>query len=187
MPVPCLKLQIPVSACQVGDVRSIPVLWRYPRRGNGNPLEYSRLENPLARGAWWATVHRVAKSRTWLKRLNNTDTRDRVPAVGLWEETVYWQLQYTVLSAIMGKIPWRHQKGDLSSFVSIRKGYPESWQLSRAFEDWAFIHFLTGHLQLEAYPLLGIWDLLQHHSWGPWLHQVYFPGQGGRGVERISE
>ena len=144
-----------VSACQVGDVRSIPVLRRSPRGGNSNPLEYSRMENPLDRGAWWATVHRVAKSQTWLKRLNNTDTRDRVPAVGLWQETVYWELQHTALSAIAGKIPWRRQKGDLSSFESTRKGYPESWQLSRAFEDWAFIHFLIGHLQLEAYPLLG--------------------------------
>ena len=34
--------------------------------GNGNPLQYSCLENPMDRGAWWATVHRVAKSRTGL-------------------------------------------------------------------------------------------------------------------------
>ena len=38
--------------------------------GNGNPLQYSRLENPVDRGAWWASVHRVAQSRTWLKRLS---------------------------------------------------------------------------------------------------------------------
>ena len=36
----------------------------------GNPLQYSCLENPMDRGAWWATVHRVTKTRTWLKRLN---------------------------------------------------------------------------------------------------------------------
>ena len=35
-----------------------------PGEGNGNPLQYSCLENPMDRGAWWATVHRVAKSRT---------------------------------------------------------------------------------------------------------------------------
>ena len=34
--------------------------------GNGTPLQYSRLENPMGGGAWWATVHGVAKSRTWL-------------------------------------------------------------------------------------------------------------------------
>ena len=38
--------------------------------GNGNPLQYSCLENPVARGAWWAAVHRVAYSRTQLKRLS---------------------------------------------------------------------------------------------------------------------
>ena len=38
-----------------------------PGEGNGNPLQYSCLENPMDRGAWWATVHRVAKSQTRLK------------------------------------------------------------------------------------------------------------------------
>ena len=37
-----------------------------PNKGYGNPLQYSCLENPVGRGAWWATVHRVAKSRTRL-------------------------------------------------------------------------------------------------------------------------
>ena len=38
-----------------------------PGRGHGNPLQYSCLENPMDRGAWWATVHRVAKTWTYLK------------------------------------------------------------------------------------------------------------------------
>ena len=53
------------SACSVGDtgdVGSVPVLGRSPRGGHGNRLQYSCLENPMDRGAWWATVHRVAKS-----------------------------------------------------------------------------------------------------------------------------
>ena len=41
--------------------------------GNGNPLYYSCLENPTHRGAWWATVHRVAQSRTRLKRLSSSN------------------------------------------------------------------------------------------------------------------
>ena len=45
----------------------IPGLGRCPVEGHGNPLQYSSLENPMDRGAWWATVHRVAKSRTRLK------------------------------------------------------------------------------------------------------------------------
>ena len=41
----------------------------FPGEGNGNPLQYSCLENPMDRGAWWATVHRVTKSWTWLSDL----------------------------------------------------------------------------------------------------------------------
>jgi len=54
------------SACNVEDLSSIPGLGRSPGEGNGNPLQYSYLENPMDRGAWWATVHGVAKSQTQL-------------------------------------------------------------------------------------------------------------------------
>ena len=47
-----------------GDVGSIPGSGRSPGEGNGNPLQYSCLENPMDRRAWWATVHTVAKSQT---------------------------------------------------------------------------------------------------------------------------
>ena len=46
-----------------GDVGSIPGLGRSPGEGHGNPLRYSCLENPMSRGAWWATVHGVSKSQ----------------------------------------------------------------------------------------------------------------------------
>ena len=52
------------SACNVGDLDSIPGLGRSPGEGNGNPLQYSCLENPMDRGAWQATVHGVAESDT---------------------------------------------------------------------------------------------------------------------------
>ena len=52
------------SACNAGDSALIPGLGRSPGGGNGNPLWYSCLENPMDRGAWWATVHGVAKSWT---------------------------------------------------------------------------------------------------------------------------
>ena len=44
------------SACNAGDLGSIPGLGRAPGEGNGYPLQYSYLENPMDRGAWWATV-----------------------------------------------------------------------------------------------------------------------------------
>ena len=55
--------EVNASACNVGDLGSIPGSGRSPE-GNGNPLQYSCLENPMDRGAWWATVHGVAKGRT---------------------------------------------------------------------------------------------------------------------------
>ena len=56
------------SAYNAGDLGSIPGLGRSPREGNGNPLQYSRLENSMDRGAWQATAHRVAKSQTRLSK-----------------------------------------------------------------------------------------------------------------------
>ena len=60
----------PANAGDIINVGSSPGSERSPGKGHGNPLWYSCLENPMDRGAWWATVRRVAKSRTRLKRLS---------------------------------------------------------------------------------------------------------------------
>ena len=57
---------LPAKAEDTRDASSIPELGRSPGLGNGNLLQYSCLENPMVRGAWWATVNRVAKSWTQL-------------------------------------------------------------------------------------------------------------------------
>ena len=54
------------STCDAGDPGLIPGLGRYPGEGNGNPLQYSCLDNSIHRGAWWATVHKMAKHGTQL-------------------------------------------------------------------------------------------------------------------------
>ena len=54
------------SACNAGDLGSIPGLGKSLEEGNGNPLKYSCLENSMDRGALWATVHVVTKSKTQL-------------------------------------------------------------------------------------------------------------------------
>ena len=54
------------SAYSAGDLGSVPGLARSPGEGNGSPLQYSYLENPIDGGAWWATVHGVTKSRIQL-------------------------------------------------------------------------------------------------------------------------
>ena len=57
----------PANAGDIRDTGSIPGSGKSPGEGNGNPLQYSCLENPTERGAWWATVH---QSWTWLKQLS---------------------------------------------------------------------------------------------------------------------
>ena len=54
------------SACNAGDLGSIPGSGRSPGEANGNPVQCSCLENRMDRGAWWATVHGLAKSQTRL-------------------------------------------------------------------------------------------------------------------------
>ena len=54
------------SACNAGDPGLIPGSGKSPGEGNGSPLQYSCQENSMDRGAWWATVHGVAKSQTQL-------------------------------------------------------------------------------------------------------------------------
>ena len=56
----------PANSTDTGDASLIPGSGRSPGIGNGNPLQYSCLENSKDRGAWWATVHAVAKSQTGL-------------------------------------------------------------------------------------------------------------------------
>ena len=59
----------PANAGDIRNAGSNPGLGRSPGEGNGNPLQYSCLENPMDRGAWQATIHKITKSRTELKQL----------------------------------------------------------------------------------------------------------------------
>ena len=69
-PVALVINNLPANAGDVRDVGSIPGLGRSPGGGHGNPFQYSGLENPMDRRAWWAAVHGVVKSQTQLKRLS---------------------------------------------------------------------------------------------------------------------
>ena len=69
----------PANEGYIRDTDSIPELGRSPGGGHSNPLQYSCPENPLDRGHWQATVHRVAKSQTWLKQFSmHTHTHIRI-------------------------------------------------------------------------------------------------------------
>ena len=68
--------EVKASACNAGDLGLIPGSGRSPGEGNGNPPQYSCLEDPMDGGAWWATVHKVAKSRTQLSDFTFTFFHD---------------------------------------------------------------------------------------------------------------
>ena len=72
--IQCLRIHLAMQETQV----LIPESGRSPREGNGNPLQYSCLENPMDRGAWLATVHGVAKSRTQLRDFHFWDLRSSI-------------------------------------------------------------------------------------------------------------
>ena len=87
-----------VNAGNVRDAGSIPRSGRSLGVGNGNPLQYSYWENPMDRGAWWATVPCGYKSWTWLKRLSTHMGTCHLPLQGL---------NYVLLQLPTSNIPWR--------------------------------------------------------------------------------
>ena len=99
------------SACNAGDLGFIPRSGRSPGEGNGNPLQYSCLENPVDGGAWSAVVHGVAKSRT---QLNFTFP---FHLHALEEETAIHS------SVLAWRIPGMGEPGELSSLGSHRVGH----------------------------------------------------------------
>ena len=88
----------PANAGDERNAGSIPRSGRSPGEGHGNPLQYSCLENPMDRGGWWATVHGVAKSQTWLKLLSMPAHRGQIPwrrthRTQGWERSLGWLIK----------------------------------------------------------------------------------------------
>ena len=75
---------LPANARGIRDAGSIPGWGRCPAEGNGSPLQYSCPENPMDRGAWRATVHRVAQSWTQLKWLSTAHLNNELFKCLIW-------------------------------------------------------------------------------------------------------
>ena len=96
-------------SANAGDTGSIPGLGRSPGGGNGNPIQYSCLGNPMDRGAWRATVHGVPKS--WTRLSNFTFT---------FHFHALEKEMATHSSILAWEIPWTEEPGGLQSMGSLR-------------------------------------------------------------------
>ena len=76
--------EVKAFACNAGDLGSISGSGRSPGEGNGNPLQYSCLENPMDGGAWKATVHGVAKSRTRMSDFTHSLKLHFISEMSVW-------------------------------------------------------------------------------------------------------
>ena len=108
---------LPANSRDATDSGSIPRSGRSTGGGHRNPLQYSCLENPMDREAWWAIVHRVKKSWTQLKRLS------MYASCRIWVYqiiTFYTKAMATHSSTLAWKIPWMEEPGGLQSMGSWR-------------------------------------------------------------------
>ena len=116
------------------------------RERNGNPLQLSCLENPMDRGAWWAAVHRIAQSQTWLKRMATlssilawripgTEEHGGLPSVGLHRVGHNWSNLAAGVTCPLSR--WCHPtiSSSVVPFSSCLQAFPESgsFQMSRLF------------------------------------------------------
>ena len=131
---------------------------------NGNPLQYSCLENPMDGGAWWAAVYGVAKSRNRLKQLTHTHTHTHsfswLSSIPLSERAMAPHS-----STLAWKIPWMEEPGRLQSMGSLRVGYNwVTWLSLFTFMHWRgkwqpIPVFLPGESQGRGSLVgCGLWD-----------------------------
>ena len=151
---------LPANAGDVRETGSTSGLGRYPGGGHGNPLHYSCLENPMDRGAWRATVHRIAKSWTWQKWLST-----HTPA-GIWPS---WNLN----SALSGfkyilswSIMWLHLRESKICKWSVYSGYNDWFWNCTGIDTCLSLYFLSYVLWATSisHSILGNNQDLINHS-----------------------
>ena len=99
------------SADDIWEEGSIPGLERFPREGNGNPLQYSCLKKSMDNGTWWATVHGVAKSQTWLKQLSiHAVSCSRLTNSSFWFIIIFSFFNFTILYWFCHISTWTHHR-----------------------------------------------------------------------------
>ena len=109
--------EVKASASNAGDPGSIPGLGRSPGEGNGNPLQYSCLEDPMDGGAWWSTVHGVAKSQTQLSDFTYTFTAPTNLCYHHIDAAYYCSMYYQLNCCVSDQV------NNLQHAVPVQQGY----------------------------------------------------------------
>ena len=135
--------EVKASACNAGD--SIPESGRSPGEGNGNPLQCSCLENPMDGGAWWATVHGVAKGRTRLNGFTSTFTSTVCDLCTLPPDSFFT----SILPSLVSKTSKRLSGGILNPLLSFNW---ETWRWEAGVREVAW-GAVRGTLALRPLPL----------------------------------
>ena len=120
--------EVKVSACNIGDLGSIPGLGRSPGEGNGTPLQYSCLENPMDGGAWWATVHGSQRvGHDWATSFH---------CHFMVSKYIYMSLfpVFRGIAAVLWTFVWSFSPETLS-FLLFQLGF---WVLRCLFYDWSY-------------------------------------------------
>ena len=152
---------LPAIAGETRDVGLIPQLGRLPRVGNGNPLQYSCLQNPMDREAWWATVHGVARSQTWRRPGSG---RCGQGITDFWEEK--GTMNYLIKEASFGMMHLRaHPQLQSRKEISEEKKDP---QLSPSLTEVLWLNTLTWDPEAWA------------QIWAPSLTSCVTLGKGHR-------
>ena len=150
------------NAEDIADAGLIPGLGRSLGGGQGNPLQFGCLDNPMDTGAWQATVHWVAKNWTWLKPL--LPAMWEIQFLSLGQEDPLEKEMATQSSILAWRIPWTEEPGGLQSTGSQRVGH-----------DWATsLHFTSKPLRLHGYmqPKYTNVDILWKYHVQPLFHNT---------------
>ena len=153
-----LVKNLPANAGDVRDKGSIPGLGRSRGERNGKPLQYSCLKNPMDSGAWRATVHRVAKSQTWLKWLcsdMSTDILITIRSSNQSQSLVFTQRSWKLMST---QKPWPWE------FIAALFIIAKIWKQPRypSVGDW--INILWYNKKTEYYSVLKRNEQLSHEK-----------------------